>query len=116
MTDTPEWIYAYGPEWSYYVRGHDPENIHVIDDPADMEWVKLWMRPVKASEAADFAIPDFDCDDTVIRNPKTGRFEPQWVWVECREESRDAEPFMAVRSKRIMQRNARSRCSRDRRH
>lgn len=97
----PDYMSAFdGGEWSYYVRGHDPEDLWSVDDPQELEHEKLWMCPVRASHMCDFGLVDDDCADTVLRDPKTGRFTARIVWMECPEDAPDAVAYMGARYKR----------------
>jgi hypothetical protein len=86
-----------GGDWMNYVLGHDPEELHVIADPEDLTYEKLWMRPIPASRCEEFGLFDDACDDTVLRDRATGRFTARIVWMECREDDTDAVPYMGCR-------------------
>lgn len=90
-----------GGDWTWYIRGHDPsgDELYQIDDPESLLSEALWMRPIRASQCDDFGVFDEDSDDTVLRNPTTGKFEARMVWIECHEQDRDAEPWTGVRYK-----------------
>lgn len=96
--DAPVYMSAFdGGDWSYYVRGHDPAELVVIDDPAELTYENLWMQPTKASTAEDYGVWDEDPDDTVLRDLATGKFTARIIWIECAESVRCAVPFMGVR-------------------
>ena len=84
-------------EWSYYVRGHDEEEILQIDELDALQWEKLWMREIPASQVEDYGISDPDCDELALRDPETGRFASRMVWIECSEKESGAEPWMGVK-------------------
>lgn len=85
-------------DWAYYVEGHDPDELHQVDDLDALLWERVWMRPIKASQCG-YGVVDWDPNDRVLRNPATGRFEPRWYWIECPENDPQARPFIAARYK-----------------
>lgn len=102
LQDAPAWMTAFdGGEWAWYVRGHDPAELVVCDDPDSLYFERLWMRPIPASQADDFGVYDEDCDDTVLRDPATGRFKARVIWIECDERAAQAVPYMGARYKRV---------------
>lgn len=73
------WTRAIDSEYEYYVQGHDRGEVAVIDDPGVLLAEPLWMRPIPASAAEDFGVWDDDCDETVYRDPTTGRFKARGI-------------------------------------
>lgn len=97
----PDLLHATEGDWAYYVVGHDPEAILQIDELDELEWEPLWMHPIKASQCEDFGMVDWDPNDNVLRDPKTGRFEPRWFWIECSETHPEATAFLGVKYKPV---------------
>lgn len=93
----PDYMSAFDSDWTWYVRGHDEAELWVIDDPALMEAKPLYMAPIRASQAEDYGLSDDGDEDTVTRDPKTGRFAPRWLWVECGPQHEGAVPFLGAR-------------------
>lgn len=90
----PDYMRAFDGEWSYYVHGHDRDDLYVIDDPELLVSEALWMRPVASSAVDESERPDDY--ETITRGPD-GRFASTYLWFECREGDFGAEPFMGVR-------------------
>ncbi len=89
-----------GSDWLYYIPGHDPDELWAVDDPDILMWENVWMQPIRASQVEAFTgWPLEDGQETVKRDPKTGRFAPVWWWLECTETNPEAIPFMGVRYK-----------------
>lgn len=94
----PDFLRAFdGSDWSYYVRGHVEDDLHIVDDPEALEWEKLWMKEIPASHAEDYVLSDDDPDDLIQRDPATGRFRSRTCWIECAESAVGAEPWMGVK-------------------
>lgn len=89
-----------GADFLHYVEGHDPAELWQIDDPDDLEYALLWMRPIRSSACYDDGF-GCDCDpqEFVLRDKVTGRFKPRYCRIECSESHPDAEPWMGVRYK-----------------
>lgn len=98
---TPNLLHAFdGSEWAYYVAGHDPDEVAQVDEPDDLEWEPLWMRPVAASH-----LDEFDYDGPAVTRAADGRFASVVVWIECPEGGPGAEPWMGVRYRRVGERS-----------
>lgn len=94
----PDILHAFDGEWSYYVPGHDEEDLFAIDDPEVLEWERLWMRPISAAQAkAEDDWGDLGNEPSVDRDPQTGRYVTRWVWLECSESNAQATPFLGVK-------------------
>lgn len=93
---TPDYLSAddYG-DWNYYVSGHDPDELVVIDEPEMLLWEPTWMRPQPVSSVD----PEERGDWESVTRDKRGRFAPAYCWIECSERHPDARPFLAVRYK-----------------
>lgn len=91
----PAWMRALdGSEWAYYVHGHDEGELAVVDDPAALTFERLWMRPIRASQATDYGL-SYDGETEPERGPD-GRFQPRWLWLECDANAVGAEPYMGT--------------------
>lgn len=96
----PDFMSAFdGGDWAWYVLGHDPDELHQIDDPELLDFERLWMRPIKASASDGWGLYDDSDEPTVDRDPETGRFKARVCWIECGSKSDGAVPFMGARYK-----------------
>ena len=99
--EPPAWMAAFdGGEWTWYVLGHDPADLIACDEPDMLDFERLWMRPIRASQVEDYGLSDDDPDDHVLRDPKTGRFTARICWMECGEDAPQAVAYMGARYKR----------------
>lgn len=86
-------------DWMYYVPGHDPEALLEVDELDSLVWEPVWMRPIRQSQKVLYGFSEPDPAENIVRNPKTGRFEPRWFWIECSPADSEAQPFIAARYK-----------------
>lgn len=91
----PSYLLADDPDpWAYYIPGHDPAELWAIDDPEELEYERLWMKPERVS-SVDLEERG-DGWESLTRD-RQGRFQPAYCWTECRETHPHARPFMGAR-------------------
>jgi len=84
---TPSLLTAFpDAEWSYYVRGHDENELLQVDELDVLEWEKLWCRPINGSQADDYGL--WVDDPEMLEGT---------CWIECNEKDAGAEPWMGVK-------------------
>lgn len=97
MAETPHLLNGDGDPWTYYVPGHDPDELYGVDEPELLEWRAVWMRPMPVSSLD----PEERGDWEAVERDDNGRFRSAFCWIECDETHPDARPFLGVKYKPV---------------